>query len=261
VRGFTQDDAHIFCRMNQLESELSGIIDFIQSTMRDFGFTEYKVEMSTRPPEFLGDEGQWNQAEALLTKVLNTKEIPYAVSEGTGAFYGPKIDLHVKDTLGRYWQCATVQLDFVLPQRFSLQYTEADGALTQPVMIHRAIFGSLERFLGTLIEHYGGAFPTWLSPVQGVVIPLTEAQESYAAQVAGNLRQAGIRAEVDNRRETLQARIRDAELARVPYMLIVGKREVESGKVSLRARSEGDLGAVGLGDFVDRVVREVQQKK
>jgi len=261
VRGFTQDDAHIFCRPAHLESELSGVLEFVQSAMKDFGFQEYKVEMSTRPPEFLGDEGQWGRAEAILIQVLKARGIPYTVSPGAGAFYGPKIDIHVKDTLGRYWQCATAQLDFVLPQRFDLKYIEADGQEAVPVMIHRAIFGSLERFLGTLIEQYAGAFPVWLAPVQAVVIPITQVQEPYAKEVCQQLAQAGLRVEVDDRRETLQARIRDAEMEKIPYMLIVGKREVEAQKLSVRARTTGDLGPVAPAEFVDRIIRETQEKR
>jgi len=261
VRGFTQDDAHIFCRPAQLEQELGGILDFMQQAMRDFGFAEYRVELSTRPPEFLGDEGQWTQAEEILKRVLKAKEIPHELSPGAGAFYGPKIDIHVKDSIGRYWQCATAQLDFVLPQRFGLRYIEESGQEAQPVMIHRAIFGSLERFLGTLIEHYAGAFPVWLAPLQVMVIPITQAQEGYAREVVQRLAARGIRVEVDDRRETLQARIRDAELSKVPYMLIVGKREAEGGKVSVRARAAGDLGAVDLEEFLSRISKEVQEKK
>lgn len=261
VRGFTQDDAHIFCRLSQLESELGDILKFIQQVFRDFGFFEYRVEMSTRPPEFLGLEEQWNRAEEILARVLKGSQIPYELSPGSGAFYGPKIDVHVKDTLGRYWQCATAQLDFVLPQRFGLKYVEADGTETAPVMIHRALFGSLERFIGTLIEQFGGAFPAWLSPVQAVVIPISEDQAEYGRQVLAELARTGLRAELDDRKETLQARIRDAELAKTPYMVILGKREAESGKIAVRARGTGDLGAMPLADFITRVEKEIQEKR
>ncbi len=261
VRGFTQDDAHIFCRPSQLKEELGGVLDLIASMMNDFGFTEYRIEMSTRPPEFLGDEEQWREAEAILTEVLKERNVPYTESPGAGAFYGPKIDIHVKDTLGRYWQCATAQLDFVLPQRFDLRYVEASGQEATPVMIHRAIFGSLERFLGTLIEQYAGAFPAWLSPVQVEVIPIGQTHQPYAQQVVGTLQQAGVRVELDDRRETLQARIRDAQLMKVPYMLIVGEREAKEQKVSVRERTAGDLGAVPLGEFVNRIVKEVEEKR
>ena len=260
VRGFTQDDAHLFCRRSQLEQELAGILDFVQQVFRDFGFAEYRVEMSTRPPEFLGDETQWKEAEEILVRVLRQKEIPYEISAGAGAFYGPKIDVHVKDCLGRYWQCATVQLDFVLPQRFKLEYVEADGKTAAPVMIHRAIFGSLERFLGTLIEHHGGAFPVWLAPLQVAVIPLTEEQSAYGRQVAEKLQASGIRVENDERRQTLQARIRDAQMEKIPYMLILGKREVQNQQVAVRARKEGDLGGLTLGAFMQRILDEIQRR-
>ncbi|MBI3615115.1 MAG: threonine--tRNA ligase [Candidatus Omnitrophica bacterium] len=261
VRGFTQDDAHIFCRLTQLEAEIEAVLEFIQAAMRDFGFSEYRVEMSTRPPEFLGDAGQWTRAEEILIRVLKARNIVYTVSPGAGAFYGPKIDIHIKDTLGRYWQCATVQLDFVLPQRFDLSYVEENGQEAPPVMIHRAIFGSLERFLGTLIEQYAGAFPVWLAPVQAVVIPLTKDQEPYAGTLLRDLAEKNLRVELDDRRETLQARIRDAEMNKVPYMLIVGKREAESGKIAVRARGTGDIGAMSVTEFVERVTLEVQQKR
>ncbi len=261
VRGFTQDDAHLFCRVNQLEGELSAILDFIQQAFRDFGFSEYRVEMSTRPPEFMGEKEDWDRAEEILGRVLRSKGITHTLSPGAGAFYGPKIDVHVKDTLGRYWQCATVQLDFVLPKRFALRYVEADGREATPVMIHRAIFGSLERFIGTLIEHHGGAFPVWLAPVQVTVIPISDAEAGYGRQVRDALAKAGIRAELDDRRETLQARIRDAQLAKVPYMAIVGRREVQGNQVAVRARKEGDLGACPLESFRDRVLQEVQEKR
>jgi threonyl-tRNA synthetase len=261
VRGFTQDDSHIFCRAAQLEEEIGGVLTFIQEAMRDFGFPEYKVEMSTRPPEFMGDTEQWDRAEAILTAALKRWNVPFELAAGAGAFYGPKIDVHVKDTLGRFWQCATVQLDFVLPQRFGLTYAESDGKRAAPVMIHRAVFGSLERFMGTLIEQYGGAFPAWLAPVQTTVIPITQDQEPYARETAQGLVREGIRAETDDRRETLQARIRDAQLAKVPYMLVVGKREAAAGTVAVRARAGGDIGAMPLAEFVKKIRQEIHDKK
>jgi len=261
VRGFTQDDAHIFCRLSQLESELAGILDFIRQVFRDFGFGEYKVEMSTRPPEFLGNAEQWDKAEAILKRVLEANNVPHEFSPGAGAFYGPKIDVHVKDSIGRYWQCATAQLDFVLPQRFSLKYVESDGSEMAPVMIHRAIFGSIERFIGTLIEHHGGAFPAWLAPVQATVIPISEDQAEYGREILRELTQAGLRAELDDRKETLQARIRDAQMSQIPYMLVVGKREAQNRQVAARARREGDLGAMALTDFVGRIAREIEEKR
>ncbi len=261
VRGFTQDDAHIFCRFSQLEGEINGVLDLIQQTFKDFGFNDYKVEMSLRPDDFMGDATQWDKAEEILRQVLKSRDIPFVESPGAGAFYGPKIDVHVRDTIGRYWQCATAQLDFVLPQRFDLKYVEDDGSTAVPIMIHRAIFGSLERFMGTLIEHYGGAFPAWLSPVQAVLIPISQDQESYAQETAARLKTAGFRVETDDRRETLQARIRDAQLEKIPYMLIVGKREAQAGKVAVRARKEGDLGAVTVEEFIERLTREIENKQ
>ncbi|MDO8730528.1 MAG: threonine--tRNA ligase [Candidatus Omnitrophota bacterium] len=261
VRGFTQDDAHIFCRLNQLESELTGILEFVKEVFKDFGFAEYKVEMSTRPPEFLGNEEQWKKAEEILERVLKESKIPYELSPGSGAFYGPKIDVHVKDSIGRYWQCATAQLDFVLPQRFNLKYAEDDGTEAAPVMIHRAIFGSIERFIGTLIEHHGGAFPAWLAPVQAVVIPISEDQAVYAREVREELVKSGVRVELDDRKETMQSRIRDAQLSQIPYMLVVGKREAQAAQVAVRARREGDLGAMALADFTARLAREIEEKR
>lgn len=261
VKGFTQDDAHIFCQFTQLDEEIADILAFIQEVMKDFGFNDYRYEISTRPPEFLGDEGQWEKAEHILRTALVGYGLSYTESPGTGAFYGPKIDVHVKDSLGRYWQCATVQLDFVLPQRFHLRYVESNGKEEPPIMIHRAIFGSLERFLGMLIEHYGGAFPAWISPVQAVVIPVTEGQELYAKEVLSVLKQADLRVELDGRQETLQARIRDAQLSKVPYMVVVGKREEASRKVSIRQRIQGDLGEMPLEGFVERLQKEVREKR
>jgi threonyl-tRNA synthetase len=260
VRGFTQDDSHIFCRPAQMEEELTEILNFVAEAMTDFGFPEYKVEMSTRPPDFAGEAAVWDKAEATLTKVLEASGVPFEISPGAGAFYGPKIDVHVKDSLKRYWQCATVQLDFVLPQKFNLKYVEEDGKEATPIMIHRAIFGSLERFLGMLVEHHAGAFPVWLSPVQVAVIPLTEHQEAYAREVETTLRAAGLRVEVDDRQETLQARIRDAQLSKIPTMLILGKREAEGKKVSVRARSGGDQGVMELEAFIQEIHQKIKEK-
>ncbi|PIQ82493.1 MAG: threonine--tRNA ligase [Candidatus Omnitrophica bacterium CG11_big_fil_rev_8_21_14_0_20_64_10] len=260
VRGFTQDDAHIFCRPGQLESELTGILDFVREAMLDFGFPDYRVEMSTRPADFAGDPAVWEKAEGILEKALKDSGIPYEISAGAGAFYGPKIDVHVQDSLKRTWQCATAQLDFVLPQRFGLKYVEEDGKEAVPIMIHRAIFGSLERFIGMLIEHHGGAFPVWLAPVQAVVIPLTKEQEAYAARTAETLKAGGIRVEVDDRRQTLQARIRDAQLMKTPFMLIVGKREEAAGAVAVRSRSGGDQGAVPVGEFLKTIQQAIKER-
>lgn len=260
VRGFTQDDSHLFCRPEQMEGELTDILKFVADAMTDFGFGEYKVEMSTRPADYAGELDTWDKAETTLIKVLESSGVPFEISPGAGAFYGPKIDVHVKDSLKRYWQCATVQLDFVLPQKFDLKYIEEDGKEAVPIMIHRAIFGSLERFMGMLIEHHAGAFPVWLSPVQAVVIPITGDQESYAKAVEQQLNAAGLRVETDARRETLQARIRDAQISKIPYMLIVGKREAQAGQVAVRSRSGGDQGAVDVESFLEHIQKEIQEK-
>lgn len=260
VRGFTQDDAHLFCRPDQLEGEICGILDFIQQVFQDFGFSEYRIEMSTRPKEFLGNPDEWEKAEAILKGILHARRIHYDISPGAGAFYGPKIDVHVKDSLGRDWQCATVQLDFVLPKRFGLEYMESDGRPGMPVMIHRAIFGSLERFIGTLIEHYAGAFPVWLAPIQVMVIPIAYDQIPYAQTVQSTLRSAGIRCALDDRRQTLEARIRDAEMNKVPYLLILGKREMQTQQVALRVRGQGDVGSMTLDLFLSRMRREIDER-
>ncbi len=242
VRGFTQDDAHIFCRPSQLEAEIRGVVDFILAVMRDFGFTAFDVAVSTRPTEFLGEPAQWDQAEQILQRVLTAAQLPFTVQAGEGAFYGPKIDVKVKDALGRVWQCATVQLDFVLPKRFNLTYVEEDGRPVPPVMIHRAILGSLERFFGMLLEQYAGALPTWLAPVQLVVIPIAEAHQAYARELVAQAKALGVRAELDDRNERMQAKIRDAQMQKVPYMFVVGNREQAAQAVAVRTRAGGDQG-------------------
>ena len=242
VRGFTQDDAHIFCRPSQLESEIGGVVAFVLEVMRTFGFTTFEVAVSTRPTKFLGDPARWAEAEQLLQRVLEAAGVAYTVQQGEGAFYGPKIDIKAKDALGRVWQCATIQLDFVLPQRFQLTYVEEDGRPTTPVMIHRAILGSLERFFGMLVEHYAGAFPVWLAPVQLVVIPIAEAHQTFAREVVVQARGRGIRAECDDRNERMQAKIRDAQVQKVPYMFVVGNREQAERAVAVRTRAGGDQG-------------------
>ncbi|MBI4227147.1 MAG: threonine--tRNA ligase, partial [Candidatus Omnitrophica bacterium] len=242
VRGFTQDDAHIFCRPSQLEAEIRGVVDFILQVMRDFGFTAFDVELSTRPAQCLGEPAQWDQAEQILQRVLAAAQLPFTVQAGEGAFYGPKIDVKVKDALGRVWQCATVQLDFVLPQRFRLTYVEEDGRPAAPVMVHRAILGSLERFFGLLLEHFAGALPSWLAPVQLVVIPIAEAHQAYARDLVKKAKTRGGRAELDDRNERMQAKIRDAQLQKAPYMFVVGNREQAAQAVSVRTRAGGDQG-------------------
>ena len=261
VRGFTQDDAHIFLREDQLVGEIGEILAFALEVLKTFGFDEYQVDLSTRPEKFIGSAEDWRRAEDALRQGIEAKGIRYDVHEGEGAFYGPKIDLKIKDALGRSWQCGTIQCDFALPERFDLTYAGEDGRPHRVVMLHRALLGSFERFFGMLLEHYAGALPVWLSPVQAVVIPLSDAQLDYARQVAGRLRERSIRVEVDERNEKMQAKIRDAQLAQVPYMLVVGQREQAQGAVAARHRREGDLGPMGLEQFVQRLQQEVSPSK
>ena len=258
VRGFTQDDAHIFCLPSQVEEEIKLVIDFVMDTMKVFGFTDYKIDLSTRPEKFIGDPKTWEKATDALKGALSSKGLKYEINEGEGAFYGPKIDIMVKDALGRSWQCATVQCDFALPERFDLTYTSNEGKKERPVMLHRVVLGSVERFIGTLIEHYAGAFPLWLSPVQAVVIPITDRSHDYAEEIFNTLQKENIRVEIDKRNEKLQYKIREKELQKTPYMLIVGDKEKEAGTISLRARKEGNIGVVKLGEFVERVRQELR---
>ena len=258
VRGFTQDDAHIFCLPSQVEEEIKLVIDFVMDTMKVFGFTDYKIDLSTRPEKFIGDPKTWEKATDALKGALSSKGLKYEINEGEGAFYGPKIDIMVKDALGRSWQCATVQCDFALPERFDLTYTSNEGKKERPVMLHRVVLGSVERFIGTLIEHYAGAFPLWLSPVQAVVIPITDRSHDYAEEIFNTLQKENIRVEIDKRNEKLQYKIREKELQKIPYMLIVGDKEKEAGTISLRARKEGNVGVVKLGEFVERVRQELR---
>ncbi|MBI3323947.1 MAG: threonine--tRNA ligase [Candidatus Omnitrophica bacterium] len=256
VRGFTQDDAHVFLREDQLVEEIGRILEFAFELLQAFGFSEYEIELSTRPEKFIGSQENWAHAEGALRQALESRKIAYAVHEGEGAFYGPKIDMKIKDAIGRSWQCGTIQCDFALPERFDLTYAGADGRAHRTVMLHRALLGSFERFFGMLIEHYAGAFPVWLSPVQAVVIPLSERQAAYAGQVAGQLRAAGVRVEADERNEKMQAKIRDAQRAQIPYMLVVGDRESAQGAVAVRHRREGDLGAMPVAQFLARIQQE-----
>jgi len=261
VRGFTQDDAHIFCLRDQVESEISGVIDFVEATLRDFGFSEYEVELSTRPEKSIGSDEDWIAATAALKSALDSRKVAYEINEGDGAFYGPKIDIKLKDALGRAWQCATIQCDFALPQRFDLKYIDKDGSEKRPIMLHRVILGSLERFMGALIEHYGGAFPVWLAPVQVKLIPITEAQNPYAYELEENFRAIGLRVETDPRNEKMQKKIRDAETEKVPYMVVVGKREAEEKKLSVRSKKQGDMGVLSQSDFIKLIQDEEKNKK
>ena len=250
VRGFTQDDAHIFCRPEQVEEEVLGVLDLTFELLDKFGFTEYQIYLSTRPEKFVGEIESWDHATQSLARALASRDLPYQVDDGGGAFYGPKIDIKIKDALGREWQCVTVQFDFNLPERFDLTFQGSDGAHHRPYMVHRAIMGSLERFLGILLEHYGGAFPLWLAPVQGTVIPIADRHIEYAGAVRDTLTSRGFRVEIDSRGERMNQKIRTAQLQKVPFMLVVGDREAENGTVSVRLRSEENLGAMSIDDLV-----------
>jgi threonyl-tRNA synthetase len=260
VRSFAQDDAHIFCTEEQIEAEVMGVTQMILELYRTFGFDEVAIELSTRPEKRIGSDEMWDRAEGALARALEERGIAYQVNPGDGAFYGPKIDFHVRDALGRSWQLGTNQLDYQMPQRFGLTYVGADGAEHQPVMIHRAMFGSLERFMAILIEQTAGAFPLWLAPVQAVVLPVSEKFAAYGAKVRAELSAAGVRAELDDRNEKLGYRIREAQLQKVPYMLVVGAREEQDGTVSVRRRSGEDLGALAVDAFLSRV-RDLQQAR
>lgn len=259
ARAFTQDDAHIFARPDQIQSEILGVINLIDDFYRTFGFS-YHVELSTRPENSIGSDEIWGLATESLRAALDARSIDYQVNEGDGAFYGPKIDFHLADCLGRTWQCGTIQLDFVMPERFDLSYVGDDGEKHRPVMIHRVVFGALERFMGMLVEHFAGAFPVWLSPVQTVVMPVSESQAAYASAVAEKLSAAGVRCRVDDRNEKLGYRIREARLQKVPYMLVVGDAEVGSHSVSVRARGQGDAQTVSLDSFVESITREIRER-
>ena len=256
VRGMTQDDAHIFCRPDQVEEEINGVLDLTFDLLRSFDFEEFEVMLSTMPEKAVGEPERWELATESLRRTLDARGLSYEVDEGGGAFYGPKIDIHIRDAIGRLWQCTTVQFDFNLPERFGLSYIGEDGAQQQPYMIHRALLGSLERFIGVLIEHYGGAFPVWLAPVQAVVIPIADRHLEYARQVEDRLSKSGIRVETDARGERMNAKIREAQVQKVPYMLVVGDREAEADAAAVRLRSGEDLGAMPVADVVARIAEE-----
>ncbi len=256
VRGFTQDDAHIFCTTEQVEEEIARAVRFAIAMWRTFGFTAITAYLATRPDKAVGDPARWAQATASLEAALQAEQIPYETDHGGGAFYGPKIDLKVKDAIGREWQMSTVQFDFNLPERFQLTYTGEDGQAQVPYMIHRALLGSLERFFGIMIEHYAGAFPLWLAPEQVRVLPLTEKQRDYALAVGEQLRQVGVRYSVDERSEKVGAKIRHAQLAKIPYMLIVGPKEAADGTVAVRARPLGDVGSRKMDAFLATLLQE-----
>ena len=249
VRQLTMDDAHIFCRPDQIQAEISGVLDFQRAIYNVFGL-EPRFNLSTRPEKAIGDPAVWDRAEADLRAALDANGLAYEVKEGEGAFYGPKIDVDIQDALGRPWQLNTTQLDFNMPERFQLEYIGEDGQPHRPVMVHRAIYGTYERFMAVLVEHYAGAFPLWLAPVQAVLVPIADRHNDYAESVARQLRGAGFRVEVDERRETMRAKIRDAQGQQVPYMLIVGDRDQEASTVSVRERRQGDLGAMSVAELL-----------
>ncbi|OGW75929.1 MAG: threonine--tRNA ligase [Omnitrophica bacterium RBG_13_46_9] len=260
VRGFTQDDAHIFCLREQAEEEIIKVIDFVSDTLKVFGFNEYSVELSTKPKKYIGTDRDWKEATAALENTLNRKKIPYEINEGDGAFYGPKIDIKLKDALGRQWQCATIQCDFALPERFALFYVDKDGKEKRPIMLHRVILGSIERFIGALIEHYGGNFPLWLAPVQVCIIPITKKQNDYAGKLKEIMEKGEIRVILDARDEKMQKKIRERELEKIPYLAIVGEREAGGDKVSVRSKAKGDLGQMGTKEFLHRLKEEIEKK-
>jgi len=261
VRGFTQDDAHVFCLAEQLSQEIKAIIDFVFDTMKVFGFDSVGIELSTRPEKYIGSEEDWQKATDALENALKEKGLPYEINQGDGAFYGPKIDIKLKDALKRTWQCATIQCDFALPKRFDLTYVDSEGKEKQPIMLHRVLLGSLERFIGALIEHYKGELPLWLSPVQVLLIPIKESVSLYAQKVKDELEKNQIRVDIDMRNETLDKRIRNAELDKIPYCLILGDREAKQGQVSVRKKGSGDQGAVALNKFIEELINQIQQHK
>lgn len=259
VRCFTQDDAHIFMTPDQIKDEIKGVVALINEVYSLFGF-EYHVELSTRPEDSMGSDEDWEMATEGLRSALDEIGLPYVVNEGDGAFYGPKIDFHLVDCIGRTWQCGTIQLDFQLPQRFELEYIGADGEKHRPIMIHRVVFGSIERFIGILIEHFAGAFPTWLAPVQVKVLPISEKYMDYAESVQKKLDEAGIRVELDTRSEKIGYKIREAQQAKIPYMLVVGQKEEEDGTVAVRSRAAGDEGTKSLDAFIADIQKEIEAK-
>jgi threonyl-tRNA synthetase len=265
VRGFTQDDAHIFCTPVQLEDEVTKLIDFSQELQRQYGFTEFRAELSVRDPanpgKYIGTDNEWNEAEVALKAAVDRVGLSVKRMEGEAVFYGPKIDMKLRDALGRYWQTTTIQFDFNLGRRFNVQYVDEDGQHKHPYIIHRALFGSLERFIGILTEHYAGEFPLWLAPVQAAVLPVSAPFREYGASVAARLQEAGIRAELDTRDEKVGYKIRAAEMQKTPYMLVVGSRELEAGSVSVRSRKGGDEGAAAVEDFIARALDEIRSKR
>lgn len=260
VRGFTQDDAHIFCASEQLKAEIKNVLDFVFCAMKDFGFSDFSFELSTRPKDSIGSDDDWQKATVALEDSLKENNLAYKINNGEGAFYGPKIDIKLKDALKREWQCATIQCDFSLPSRFGLKYIDSQGKEQQPAMLHRVILGSLERFVGTLLEHYAGALPLWLAPVEAVIIPVRREDEDYAIKVKDECQNAGLRSELDIRNETLTKRIRGAELERAPYIIVIGAKEAKDNKIAVRKRGKGDLGQMDIQEFICKVQEEIKNK-
>ncbi len=262
VRGFTQDDAHLFCRPDQMHAEVVRVVDFSLQVLQAFGFHEYEIYVSTRPEKAVGEAAQWEAAETALKAALDERGLPYKVDVGGGAFYGPKIDMKIKDSLGRAWQCTTIQFDFNMPERFDMTFVGEDGKDHRPYMIHRALLGSMERFFGCLIEHYAGAFPLWIAPVQAEIIPISDVKHmEYAENVLAQLKAAGLRAEIDLSKERMGAKIRQAQMQKIPYMLVIGDKERDSQTVSVRLRSGEDLGAVAVTNLLARMAKEVASKQ
>lgn len=261
VRGFTQDDAHIFCHPDQLRAEIMRVLDLNAKVLSKFGFDEYEVYLSTRPEKFVGDVKSWDHATNALREALEEKGMAYEIDPGEGVFYGPKIDIKIKDVLGRRWQCSTIQVDFNLPERFDLNFVDKDGQYYRPIVIHRALLGSIERFFGILIEHYAGNFPLWLAPTQVMVLPIADRHFEFTEKIMDQLRNAGLRVETDKRNEKIGFKIREAEVQKIPYMLIIGDKELESDQVSVRHKGEGDLGSMTIEQIRDRLLEEIKQDK
>ncbi|MFA5275547.1 MAG: threonine--tRNA ligase [Candidatus Omnitrophota bacterium] len=260
VRGFTQDDAHIFCLPQQLKEEIKSVIDFVFDTMKAFGFEDVSIELSTRPEKSIGSDEDWQKATEALEESLKEKGLKYDLNPGDGAFYGPKIDIKLKDALKRSWQCATIQCDFALPKRFDLKYIDSDGKEKQPIMLHRVLLGSVERFIGALVEHYNAELPLWLAPTQALIIPIKETVNEYALKVKDELAAEGVRVEIDSRNETLDKRIKNAELNKIPYVLVIGEREAAAGSVAVRIKGKGNIGVKKTADFIGELREEIRNK-
>ena len=250
VRNFTQDDAHIFCTEEQLFEQIGNIIDLIDRMYRVFGFENYHVELSTRPDKSIGSVKMWDKAEGILKTIIEGKNIDYKVNEGDGAFYGPKIDFHIRDCLDRTWQCATIQLDFAMPEKFDIQYIGEDNEKHRPVMIHRTVLGSIERFMGILLENYSGNLPPWLAPEQIIILPISEKYDKYSIKVYDELQKTGCRVIIDRRVESLNKKIRQAELNKIPYMVVIGEKEEESGTITIRKKTGGEIREIKISDFL-----------